>query len=269
MCFFTSESISVKSRFLSQLNMSFGSGGMTSALDNNHLTEYFQYLQRSHDGPIPIKKAVLIPGLQDDGTWVLNHETYISSDGQLLDPNVSEFVWLDRDLLYEYDKVRSADTTPPITLPLSAAPLSDLYTTVENISKHNFIPTLLVIGSCMAAFHFQTMVEAYSGCPIMVALGESETGKSTAIRAGLSLFGCDDISRYVKGSNAALLERACRSSIPFAIEEGKGSKTKSKPNSLDLAELIMSVSNGSRSTNLKSVVLLSQGLHQSSLPTLI
>ena len=86
----------------------------------------------------------------------------------------------------------------------------------------------------------------------MIALGESETGKSTAIRAGLSLFGSDDISRYV---NAALLERACRSTIPFAIEEGKGSKTKSKPNSLDLAELIMSVSNGSRSTNLKSGTL--------------
>lgn len=49
----------------------------------------------------------------------------------------------------------------------------------------------------------------------------------------------DEKGRYVtvKGSNAALMERACRSTLPFCLEEaGKRGKSKSKT---DLPELII------------------------------
>ena len=83
-------------------------------------------------------------------------------------------------------------------------------------------------------------------------MGASETGKSTAIRLGLSMFGCDHIARYVKGTNAAFVERASRSSIPFAIEEARGSRKNTGSNNLDLSELVMALSNGSRSANMKT-----------------
>ena len=120
------------------------------------------------------------------------------------------------------------------------------------ISKHNFIQTLLVIAGSILSFHFEMILQMYSSCPIIVAMGKSETGKSTALRAGLSLFACDEIGRFVKGTNSILLERACSSSFPFAIEEGKGSKNKSRTNQMDVSELIIDVSNGSRSTNMKT-----------------
>lgn len=56
------------------------------------------------------------------------------------------------------------------------------------------IPTLLVVAGTALSFHYETVVEEYGGCPITVAIGEPETGKSMAIRAGLSLFACDEIS---------------------------------------------------------------------------
>lgn len=128
-------------------------------------------------------------------------------------------MWLNKDLVYENDKILSADVSPPIILPLSDKPLTDLVLAMEMIAKHNFIPSVLVMAGITLAFHYETILEMYGGCPITVALGESETEKSTAIRAGLSLFGCDEISRFVKGTNAAFLEIAGRSTLPFGIEE--------------------------------------------------
>ena len=115
-------------------------------------------------------------------------------------------------------------------------------------------------------------------------------GKSTALQAGLSFFGCDEIGMCVKASNSILLERACSSGmqqlsvweytrpqlllitvnptiyrypyllfpksivlgLPFAVEESKNLKSKSKTNNFDLGELIMDLSNGSRSANLRT-----------------
>ena len=105
------------------------------------------------------------------------------------------------------------------------------------------------------AFHFETVVELYGGCRITVAIGEAEleTGKSTAIHDGLPLFAFDELSRYVKGMNVAFMERANRSTLPFGTEEGaKGKKGRSRSNQLDLAELIVDLYNGSRTTNLKT-----------------
>ena len=68
------------------------------------------------------------------------------------------------------------------------------------------------------AFHYSTIKEIFGGCPITVAIGESKTGKSTTIRAALSYFSCHKNSRYFKGINAAFMERACKTTLPFGIE---------------------------------------------------
>ena len=128
---------------MNQVNQSFGSGGMTCTLENIALIEYFQYLQRSHEGPIPIKKGILVPGFQDDGTCILNDSTFIDPSGVLLDPECTDFVWLSRDLVHETSKIRSKDITPQIVHPLTAEPLHHLYALCEKMAKHNLIPTLL------------------------------------------------------------------------------------------------------------------------------
>jgi hypothetical protein len=49
----------------------------------------------------------------------------------------------------------------------------------------------------------------------------------------MTLIGGDEVCRYVKGTNAAFLERSYRSTLPFAIKEaGKGKNPKA--NKLDL-----------------------------------
>lgn len=151
----------------------------------------------------------MVPGFQRDGICALNENTFISPHGELLDPESRDFVWLNRDIVHDNSKIRASDITPQIVHPLSAEPLHNLYAICEKISKHNLIPTLLMIAGTIQCFHFKTVVDCYGCCPIPVAIGESETGKSTALQAGLSLFRCDEIGVCVKGSNSILLERAC------------------------------------------------------------
>ena len=81
--------------------------------------------------------------------------------------------------------------------------------TVSSCESHFQIPTLIMIAGAIQSFHFDSVVECFGHCPILVAFGEAETEKSSALQAGLSLFGCDEIGMCVKASNSILLERAC------------------------------------------------------------
>ena len=248
------EAINNKIKFINQINFSFGSGGMTCGFENNQLVEYFQYLLRSNPDQLPVKQGVLSTGMQPDGSCILNANTFISSAGVLMDPKDSPYVWVDKECIGDTEKIRTKDISPRIVTPLSVTSLADLIATLEIILKHNFLPGLIVVSGAIMAFHFSTIKEMFGGCPITVAIGESETGKSTTIRAALSLFGCHQISRYVKGTNALFIERASKSSLPFGIEEAMPMK-KGKANKLDLTELVIDLFDGSISANMKTGAL--------------
>ena len=216
---------------------------MTCGLDHIQLINYFQHLQRSTHKQLPIKKGVLCTGMQPNGSCIVNDTIFISPDGVLINPEESPYVWLNKDFVYDGDKIKSADISPTIPVPLSGNPLAELITTLEVICKHNFLPALTMVAGVIMTFHYTTIKDMFGGCPISVAVDDSETGKSTALKAALSLFGCNQISCYVKGTNALFMERASRSSLPFGIEEVMPSK-RGNMNKLDLMELVIDLYDG-------------------------
>ena len=78
--------------------------GMTYGLDTTQLIEYFQHLQQSNTEPLPVKRAIVFTAMQPDGSCVLNEHTFISSEGELMDPSESPYIWLDKDFIYDSDK---------------------------------------------------------------------------------------------------------------------------------------------------------------------
>ena len=76
-CFFTSDVVRSTKKFLSQLNHSFGSGGMCCGFDSNTLFDYVQHLNSTCEHNLPVKKAVLCSGQQPDGMWVINDMVHI------------------------------------------------------------------------------------------------------------------------------------------------------------------------------------------------
>ena len=65
-CFFTMESTSFKSKFIAQLNNSFGSGGMSLAFNDNQFSLFLQFLKKKAGRNFPSLKLLLL--LESRGT---------------------------------------------------------------------------------------------------------------------------------------------------------------------------------------------------------
>ena len=115
---------------------------------------------------------------------------------------------------------------------------------MEMCMKHNIIQALFVIAGALMSFHYIYVVRSWGGCSMVIAKGESETGKSTAIHTALSLFGCENIGHYIKGTNSAFIERLTLSTLPYNIDDPcKRKSGKSKAIQLDISELAVDLYN--------------------------
>ena len=85
-----------------------------------------------------------------------------------------------------------------IKSPLSSSVLDSMICKLTLCLKHNFIPGLLVVAGAAMSFHYQLIVALCSGCSVVVASGPNSTGKITAIKVGLSLFGCCNNNIFVR-----------------------------------------------------------------------
>ena len=223
---------------------------MSCGFDNQSAVTFVQYLKRK-SSDLSTKKAVIHPGRQPNGIYVLNKSVHIDEEGNIIDVSNSDYVFLSRDLVYDGEKFAACDLTPDITLPLDDSVIVKLILKLKSCTKHNFIQSLLVIASSVMAFHYRQIVTTYSGCPIAIASGESGTGKSTSIAAALALQGLNEKHIFVKGTNSAFLDRSSKSGLPYGIEDPKNNVA-SKNNAINLGELAVDLYNGSRTANMKT-----------------
>ncbi len=109
--------------------------------------------------------------------------------GSCITPEESNYIWLDKNLLGDVGNVPSHCLLPKICTPLSVSPISRLLSAMKVVLKHNYLAGLLMVSGSIMAMHYSKIVEVLSGCPIVVAVGPSETGKSTSIKAALAFSG--------------------------------------------------------------------------------
>lgn len=77
LCFFSMDSASYKSRFMKQINSSFGSGGMALAMSEVEFQSFILFL-KSKVNRMPIKKAAGVIGLQPCGKiWVFGKDLQV------------------------------------------------------------------------------------------------------------------------------------------------------------------------------------------------
>lgn len=60
---------------------------------------------------------------------------------------------------------------------------------LQDIMKHNFYSSLIVISGVILTLHYTTMTTSSYGCPIIVAYGDPETGKTKTLNTALALLG--------------------------------------------------------------------------------
>lgn len=102
---------------MSQVNNSFGSGGMTLALNEQQFALFIQFLKCGSS--LPILKAVSVVGNQmEDMRWVLGQDIELSKDGVLINDDQRKYVWL-QELIAETTPmtIRLEEIIPTIHLP--------------------------------------------------------------------------------------------------------------------------------------------------------
>ena len=244
-------------KFINQLNKSFGQGGgFTCAFTDTELTRFIQYLKRERGHAIRISKGTTVVGKQpSSAVWVLNKSVHITAKGELLTPEASSYMWTPTCILANCDKVSLNELVPTVADELTTAPLCNLVTLLESACKHNFTSALLLLGGAIMSCHYAKIVSQFGGFPIVLAIGPTETGKSTSIKAGLSLFGMAKGSFYVEGSNAYFMERSALSCLPYGIDEAC-----SDSKQFDLVKLVVDLHGGAKTANLRRGAFLPQSV---------
>ena len=120
---------------------------------------------------------------------VMGRDVHIDENGDVMVPDQSAYIWFDKGIDAETGKVPLVDLLPKITLPLSSDILSRLVSLLRVATKHNFVSSLLVVAGGIMSLHYSTITNQFGGCPIVVARGPAETGKSTALRSAFSILG--------------------------------------------------------------------------------
>ena len=143
LCYFTAISTNRKADFMRELNNSYKFACLQCSFTDTQLSEYIQYKRRKTD-KIPVKYAVSHVGKQEDDTWVLGGNIYISPDGELIPVEGSEHVWLGS--MFRGAGVADGSVHCSINLPLSTKPLKQLLCYLETVMKHNFLPCALTMA---------------------------------------------------------------------------------------------------------------------------
>lgn len=231
-----------KDRFMQQLNHSYGQeGSLTCSFNDYQLCEFIQQKRRAA-GKLPKGYAVMKVGQQEDGSWVFGEDIYLHENGTQMDASESKYVWISH--LYTGPGIAPQDSSCSIDLPLCTDPLTSLILHMRDMLKHNFYPGLLVMGSSAMALHYQTIISQFFFCPIPLAFGIAcGTGKTTALRCGLSIVGAHPARFYSKESGEKYSEISSQSNLPFAIDDPKSQAA--------ISDLSIALFNGAKATTLK------------------
>ena len=217
-CYYTADSSMRKLEFMKMINNSFPTAGLTCSMQDSQLSEYLQTKKRSI-GPLPEKIAVRSVGQQDKFMWVFGPNCHINNDGFFVDQDESPYVWISH--LYSDPGVAPCDSACDVALPLDPKALDSLMIILKDVMQHNFMPSLLVLGTCAMALHYNTVIENYMFCPIPLICGSPSTGKTTALRCGLSMLGAYPQRLWSFATKEKYFSLCSNSSLPLGIDNPK------------------------------------------------
>lgn len=220
------------------INCSYKIGCLSCTFTEKELSEYLQNKKRASQ--ISRKNAVQSIGQQNDTTWVLAENVHLSSLGEVIPSSESNYMWLGS--LYSGPGVPDASNQCMITLPLSTSPLQSLLERLAARLQHNFYPAVLLMGSTVLALHYKQFIAKLKYCPIPLAVGESGTGKSTALESAFSVLGACKSRMYSKVTREKIFSMCCNNGVPLGVDDPHSQS--------DISKLLVELYNGYKSATV-------------------
>lgn len=210
---------------------------------DKEIAEYVRYKKTifHEHHPHSIKKAVSIIGKQaESNVYVLGPNAIFDASGKLLEEDECDVVWVS-DLVSGVG-VASRELLCDIVNPPSTKAIQQLFKLLPKLFKHNTIPAVLVMGAACMAFHYGLVIATKKSCGVPLAFGPSGTGKTMSLRCGLALFGAHNQHMFQQGTLQFFSNRCSECTVPFGIDDPSHSN--------ELAELLLSVFNGTKRANI-------------------
>ena len=165
-------------------------------------------------------------------TWVMGPEVILDSKG--CPSHGTKYQWIGN--YYAGPSIADDSTACSIALPLNPHAILSLINHLEVMMGHNFNPMLLVLGATAMATHYSTIRDLGFHCPVPLIFGSPGTGKTTALRSGLSLLGCTEQRMFSKATKEKYASLCSTTTLPLIIDD---------PRSKDsISDLVMSLYNG-------------------------
>lgn len=200
-CFFTMKDAKSTTTFVQALNESLESGALMCQLYNAELNKYLmnltnEFSRKQMELGVPkvcyIKKAAECLGRQPGSrVWVMNKEVHLNENGDQIPTIDSDYIWLGT-MASSQSLPNIAPASDAALIPLISAPTTafdNTLTCLQQAVDNNFTPAFFVIASAGMAVHYEAVIEKYGMCPVPVAIGVKNMGKSTAARTALALLG--------------------------------------------------------------------------------
>lgn len=167
-----------------------------------------------------VEKMIDKIGLQDDGkTYVFNQDSQFDIEGNSITSESSGWVFNDR-----LENATDGDVVPiPKTSSYSEDCFTNLWNSVKKALGDNKYRALLAIGAAIASLHYRKIVSNTTGFgffPIFSAYGDAQTGKTTSIKAALSLLGLHENGLMSRCTVSAIYEQSkLRSGLPVVWDD--------------------------------------------------
>ena len=221
--------------FMKMINKSFPKAGLTCSFADHQLSELIQIKRRAVSS-MPTKQAVSTVGPQDSNgsMWVLGPEVHINNRGQQVGTEESRYIWIGH--LYAGPGVAEDGSACKIALPLTTDTLSTLLANLRMTMKHNFFPALFLVSSFALSLHYSAIVEKYKFCPVPIGFGKPGTGKTTALKCGLSMLGVLENRFWSCATKELYLHLCSTDHLPLGLDDPKTQGV--------ISDLCMSLYNG-------------------------
>ncbi len=184
-CYFTTSAVHKKVDFITQINSTFGSGGLVCSFSDKELAQYISWkkckFHKSHPNREP-KIGVLFLGKQKCGNiWVFSKDIAFNKDG--LDTSSHNYVWLKNSISLggNSKELSFEEITFDIKVSTSNQIFPELLDTLETCLAHNYLSCILMMGAGGMSIHYQEILKLFQFCPQVMATGPVSTGKSMSI----------------------------------------------------------------------------------------
>ena len=166
--------------------------------------------------------------------WVLNQTVQIGPQGGLIPPEEQQYVWITGKIaalrgLDSGEQLSKFLANPErqhiISLPLSKEPLKVAIELLRNMMGCNFIPSILTLASVPLNCHFEYFQSKLGICPVLVAVGDPQSGKTTSLRVAAALTGSPSTDQFSEVTDAYAVKQLSENTMGLIVDDSSSSKS--------------------------------------------